>query len=116
MFIYDQIQVADMPPGTFAQVGLNAGDGINFATVPGSGTADIINITTTSNIGVPGVYMFRVDQQSVILPSGKCLQLYVHVTQVIQYTRHTYTATYTIISNVGIGLYIILIFTYYTML
>ena len=66
MFLYGQIWLADNPPGTFAQVGLNAGDGINFATVPGSGTGDIINIAANINVGVPGVYMFRVDQQSVI--------------------------------------------------
>ena len=46
--------------GTEALVGINAGDYINYVTVPGSQTPDIINITKTSNIDVPGVWMFQV--------------------------------------------------------
>ncbi len=51
--------------GTPAQVGFNAGDGIRFATVPGSRTSDIINITQTSNVAVPGVWIFRVDEEDI---------------------------------------------------
>ena len=47
--------------GTPAQVGYNAGDGIRFASVPGSRTSQIINIANTSNIAIPGVWIFRVD-------------------------------------------------------
>ena len=46
--------------GTEALAGINAGDYINYVTVPGSRTPDIINITKTSNIDVPGVWMFQV--------------------------------------------------------
>ena len=56
--------------GTPAQVGFNAGDGIRFASVPGSQTAAIINITTTSNVGIPGVWIYRVDEESIAM--GGC--------------------------------------------
>ena len=55
--------------GTAAQVGFNAADGIRFASVPGSQTPAIINITTTSNVGRPGVWIFRVDQSEIIFTS-----------------------------------------------
>ena len=49
-----------------AQVGFNAGDGINFANVPGSQTSEIINIASTSNIGIDGVWIFRVDGEKIV--------------------------------------------------
>ena len=49
-----------------AQVGFNAGDGIRFFVVPESRTPEIINITTTSNVDIPGVWMFRVDQEDIM--------------------------------------------------
>ena len=48
--------------GTEALAGINAGNGVNFITIPGSRTPSIINITQTSNVGIPGTWMFRVDQ------------------------------------------------------
>ena len=51
--------------GTPAQVGFNAGDGVRFASVPGSQTAEIINIDTTSNVGIPGVWIFKVNEQDI---------------------------------------------------
>ena len=47
--------------GTEALGGINAGYGENFITIPGSLTPGIINITQTSNVGIPGVWIFRVD-------------------------------------------------------
>ena len=46
--------------GTEALAGINAGDSINNVTVPGSRTLSIINIARTSNVGIPGVWMFQV--------------------------------------------------------
>ena len=46
--------------GTEALAGINAGDYINHVTVPGSQTPNIINITRTSNVGIPGVWMIQV--------------------------------------------------------
>lgn len=53
--------------GIQAQVGFNAGDGIRFAIVPGSRTADIINITLTSNVGMNGVWVFQVDTEEIVV-------------------------------------------------
>ena len=53
--------------GIPAQVGFDAGDGIRYATIPGSQTDAIINITQTSNVGIPGVWIFRIDGQEVVV-------------------------------------------------
>jgi len=55
--------------GTPAQVGFNAGDGIRFASVPGSQTAGIINIDNTSNVDIPGMWVYQVDED---IRSGGC--------------------------------------------
>lgn len=51
-----------------AQAGFNAGDGVRHYTVPGSRTSSIVNIETTSNIGVAGKYVFRVDEATIVTP------------------------------------------------
>ena len=81
MFIYDdggiQWTTGDASGGTNglggieALAGINAGDGINSITVPGSLTPDIINVTQTSNIGNPGVWMFKVDRGKFIILSSQ---------------------------------------------
>ena len=53
--------------GTPAQVGFNAGDGLRFANVPDSQTVEIVNITSTSNVDRPGVWMFRVDEEQIMV-------------------------------------------------
>ena len=49
-----------------AQAGFNAGDGIRHFTINGSQTPAIVDIETTSNIGIPGKYLFRVDDATII--------------------------------------------------
>ena len=49
-----------------SQVGYDAGDGRHYFTVPGSRTDDIENISTTSNVGVDGRWLFRTDGYSHI--------------------------------------------------
>eukprot|EP00057_Strongylocentrotus_purpuratus_P021270 XP_011675744.1 PREDICTED: alpha-tectorin-like [Strongylocentrotus purpuratus] len=51
--------------GTPAQVGFNAGDGKISYSVPGSRTAAVVDIETTSNIGVPGRWVFRTDNSNI---------------------------------------------------
>ncbi|XP_030835520.1 sushi domain-containing protein 2-like [Strongylocentrotus purpuratus] len=51
--------------GTPAQVGFNAGDGVTSYSVPGSQTAVVVDIETTSNIGVPGRWVFRTDNSNI---------------------------------------------------
>ena len=47
--------------GTEAQVGYDAGDSVNYYTINGSMTPSIVDIETTSNVGIPGMYIFEVD-------------------------------------------------------
>ena len=46
--------------GDEAVAGISAGDGVNVITIPGSLTPSIIDIDNTSNVGIPGVWMFKV--------------------------------------------------------
>ncbi|XP_022099546.1 sushi domain-containing protein 2-like [Acanthaster planci] len=48
-----------------AQVGFNAGDGLNFYSVPNSQTDEILKINTTTNIRKPGRWMFRIDGKEI---------------------------------------------------
>ena len=57
--------------GTPAQVGFNAGDSERYAAVPGSSTASIINIASTSNVDVDGVWIYRVDAAKIVDPSDE---------------------------------------------
>ena len=55
--MYGDLDVNDLPP----QVGLNAGNGVDFISLDGSLTSDIYNINRESNLGCPGVFVFQVD-------------------------------------------------------
>jgi len=48
-----------------ANVGFNAGDGLRFFMVPGALTSQTRNIEMGSNVNIPGLYVFRVDQRFV---------------------------------------------------
>lgn len=56
--------------GTPAQAGFDAGDNTNFFTLPGSRTADILNLQNTSNLPdpVPGLWSFAV--RNGVLPGA----------------------------------------------
>ena len=45
--------------GHEAVVGISAGDGDNFVMIPESGSPCILNIDKMSNVGIPGVWMFK---------------------------------------------------------
>ncbi|KAJ8302770.1 hypothetical protein KUTeg_019166 [Tegillarca granosa] len=51
--------------GTPAQVGFNAGDGVNFYALNTSRTAKILNIASESNVATPGRFMFRIDTEKI---------------------------------------------------
>ena len=58
MFLYHDIQWS-----SDTTIGFNAGDRVNSFTVPESLTADgVLNLDSTSNVGIPGMYIYRVDQ------------------------------------------------------
>ena len=46
--------------GTEALAGFNAGNRINYYTISGSRTSSIINIARTTNVGIPGTWIFKV--------------------------------------------------------
>ncbi len=43
---------------------------MNQFSLPGSGTRDVLDLDTCSNVGVPGLFVYRVDQSSIIHPSN----------------------------------------------
>ncbi|ELV12246.1 Sushi, nidogen and EGF-like domain-containing protein 1, partial [Tupaia chinensis] len=51
--------------GIAAQAGFNAGDGQRYFSIPGSRTAGMAEVETTTNVGVPGRWAFRVDDAQV---------------------------------------------------
>ena len=55
-FIYGDIQWGDG-----ANIGFNAGDGTRYFMDPGALTNQTLNIDEGSNVGVTGVYIYRVD-------------------------------------------------------
>ena len=64
--------------GTEALVGINVGDGVNFTTIPGSLTPSIANITQTSNVGIPGTWMFKVHNGRYIR-IYTCIYIYIYI-------------------------------------
>ena len=49
-----------------AQVGFNAGNNMRFLNIPGSRTPNIINITSMSNVGVSGQWVFLISQGKLL--------------------------------------------------
>ncbi|XP_024857944.1 sushi, nidogen and EGF-like domain-containing protein 1 isoform X2 [Kryptolebias marmoratus] len=56
--------------GIAAQAGFNAGDGKRYFNIPGSRTADMVNVEGTTNVGYPGRWVFRIDDANVEV--GSC--------------------------------------------
>ncbi len=59
-FLYDDIQWTDSGR---ALAGINGSDCVRSVTLPGSGSEDIRNLTTTSNVGMEGVWILRVESE-----------------------------------------------------
>ena len=70
----------------YSHMGYNTTDGVNQFIHPQSFSRDIINVFNTSNVGIPGVWIFRLDQPEA--PSLGCTprsfgnSLHVHCLQV----------------------------------
>ncbi|KAH0623980.1 hypothetical protein JD844_007213 [Phrynosoma platyrhinos] len=47
------------------QAGFNAGDGKRYFNIPGSRTDDIVDVEMTTNVGIPGRWVFRIDDAQV---------------------------------------------------
>lgn len=63
---------APPPPSTQigAQAGFNAGDGIVFEMLPYSRTSSVRELVNISNVNVPGLFVFRIDTDTITL--GGC--------------------------------------------
>ncbi|XP_048460745.1 sushi, nidogen and EGF-like domain-containing protein 1 [Rhincodon typus] len=51
--------------GIAAQAGFNAGDGKRYFNIPGSRTDDIVDVEMTTNVGVPGRWVFQIHDAQV---------------------------------------------------
>lgn len=47
---------------------LNAGDSVRFFQVDVGFTPEVVNIDEMSNVGIPGVSVFRIDDSEVLQP------------------------------------------------
>jgi len=72
-FIYSDIQW-----GT-ANIGFNAGDGVRFFMVPRA-LISTENIEMGSNVNIPGLYIYRVDRNTVFEPGEKLNNVFVMAT------------------------------------
>ncbi|KAK3766711.1 hypothetical protein RRG08_046008 [Elysia crispata] len=72
--------------GTPAQAGFNAGDMKNFYEIEGSREAAIINLTQTSNVEIPGKWIFRVDSEEIedLCPVTRSSELTVSPSEISQ--------------------------------
>ena len=59
LFLYSNIEWGS------ANIGFNAGDGIRSFMIPGALTPQTRNIENGSNVDVPGLYIYRLDQRFV---------------------------------------------------
>ena len=64
-FTYTDIQWGE------ATIGFDSGDGMRSFTLPGSRTVATRDIERMSNVGVAGVYAFRVDLPEIVGPGGE---------------------------------------------
>ena len=60
-----------------AQVGINAGDGVRFFSHPDSNMVELLDITFTSNVGKPGMWVIRTDREGILIQDCKNGRLYI---------------------------------------
>ena len=66
IFLYNEIQwVLEYDPPYPAKVGFSDGISMKSYELPASRTLDLKNITTRSNVGRPGVWVFRIDGENI---------------------------------------------------
>jgi len=70
---HDTWQTPDPKPSVpvdRVQAGFNSGDGVTYYTLPGSMTSSVLGLERSSNVGLNGRWMFRVDGPNVQLPNA----------------------------------------------
>uniref|UniRef100_A0A4W3GVP4 Tectorin alpha n=1 Tax=Callorhinchus milii TaxID=7868 RepID=A0A4W3GVP4_CALMI len=63
--------------GSAAQVGFNGGDNSHFFSLPSSRTSEVLNMEQTSNVNMPGRWLFRIDGVT-IAPARGCSRFHRH--------------------------------------
>ena len=58
----------------FSQIGFDAGDGNAYYTVPWSGSDAVLRMTQSSNVGIAGRWVFRVDGTHLLTPNAQPVQ------------------------------------------
>ncbi|XP_048368680.1 alpha-tectorin isoform X2 [Sphaerodactylus townsendi] len=56
--------------GVMAQSGFNGGNNTNYFSIPGSRTTEIVNIEETTNVNLPGRWVFRIDGREIDPANG----------------------------------------------
>ncbi|XP_013925027.1 PREDICTED: alpha-tectorin [Thamnophis sirtalis] len=56
--------------GVMAQAGFNGGNSTNYFSIPASRTPDIVNIEETTNVNVPGRWVFKIDGREIDPANG----------------------------------------------
>ena len=75
LFLYPDIQWG----GEQVQIGFSSG-AILFFMLPAARSPAVVNIDDGSNVGTPGLYVFRVDTTLVVKPGGQfCARGGVHI-------------------------------------
>ena len=57
LYIYDHIRWSSGGSCGEAVAGANRGDGVFYAPLPGTGTSDVLDYTSTSNVGMLGLFI-----------------------------------------------------------
>ena len=70
-----------------ANIGFNAGDGVRFFMVPGALTSQTRSIENGSNVNILGLYIYRVDQNTVFEPGEKLNNAFVMATSMHPFMR-----------------------------
>ncbi|XP_077695788.1 alpha-tectorin isoform X4 [Eretmochelys imbricata] len=60
--------------GVMAQAGFNGGNSTNYFSIPGSRTPEIINVEDTTNVNVPGRWVFKIDGREIDPANGCSLR------------------------------------------
>ena len=84
MFLYADIKWIISSYGSLA--GIDAGDGFNHITIPESRTLNILNIDEASNVGTPGVWIFKIGEGTYAQTLHTCI-LYIHTRMQCMHVR-----------------------------